>query len=779
MRHLLPLLVAACAATPLFSAPTGLVLSADSPAVKWDEAYGTGNGRVGAIAYGAFPKSTVVLNETSIYSVAPDPARDTARAALAKARELCAAGDFVAADALMKAEVLPKTSAGGDYRPAGFLEIERRGFDKPASFRRELDMGSGLASETATFVSGKSKYKVRTEIISACLPWDVVAVRITSDRPEEFAFGLTNERALNTSLAAGEITLSGDAGGKGGTLFETRLRVLPGRDGTLREDAGKLVVSGAREILVLVAMTTDFDIAHPDTPSGRLRSAVNIALLDDAAKAGWGRLRGETANYFRDAMSRCVVDLGDSKPEVLKRTTPERIELLRKGGDDPDMIEQMFQFGRYCTVTASRPDALPPGLQGIWNPMQDPPWFGSYTVNINAEMNQWPTETTGLGEFHRPFVDFVRGALPTGEAFAKAIGHEGFCFGHGCDVRRRTYFGRNATEWGASLMNGAWLGSHLVERYRFGGDRDDLKKSLPYLRESARFVLSWFSQDAKTGEWISGPGASPENSFFVTGSDGKKAKIAVSAGCAYDQTLGRQALRDYLFACEETGGRKDELYAKAAARLAKTPPPKIGADGRIMEWREPYEEAEKQHRHVSHLLGLFPGNEYNPAERPEYVAAARKSLDSRLAAGGGNTGWSAAWMANLYANTGDGEKSLAMLRRILSKYTNPNLFNMHPPFQIDGNFGFTSAVAECLVQSRYEEKGRRVVNLLPALPGAWTTGSVDGLRARGGLVVNLSWSGAGVEAEFVALRDGKFRIRCKGAVKDLDLRAGDRAATKF
>ncbi len=793
MRMPAALLFTVLAVAPLGAAPASYTLSANAPAKLWDEGYGVGNGRLGAIAYGVWPRTTVVLNESSIYSAVEVARRPTAKESLRKARELCRAGKLHEADELMRTEVIGVATASGSYRPAALLAVEHLDAQPPASVRRELDMGAGVATERFEWVSGKSKYAVRGETVAAAEPYDVVAVRYTADRPMRVAFaletpvvGANDKRIFGTPppvvllhrVRDNELVYSANAGGKGGTLYETRVRIVPGPGGSLEEKDGRLVVSGAREILVLAATTTDFDILQPGVPSTRVRSEVNLARLDDAVHSGWGRLRESSAARFRDAMNRCAVDVGDSAPEVLKLTTPERLARVQTGGADPDLFEQMFQFGRYCTVACARPGALPPGLQGLWNPTPEPPWFGSYTININAQMNQWPAETTGLGEFHKPFVDFVRGGQPGGEAFARDIGYAGLCFGHAVDVRRGSWFGRNMTWWGASVMNGAWLGSHLVDRYRFSGDREDLRKSLPYLRESARFVLGWFEPEAATGAYLSGPGASPENAFWVHTPAGRK-QAAVSLGCGYDQSLGRQALRDYLTACRELGVTKDELYARAAERLPKTPPPPVDADGRVREWRDALPESEPGHRHVSHLIGLFPGDDFNFADTPAHVAAVRKSLDARLAHDGGGTGWSAAWMANLYANTHDGDKAHALLTRILAKFTGVNFFNQHPPFQIDGNFGFTSAVAECLVQSRHEESGRRVVTLLPALPSAWPAGTAEGLRARGGLVVNLTWTPEGVTAELTALRDGRFRIRYLDALKDIDIASGESVTLEF
>lgn len=789
MNRLLPLFL--LGASTLCAAPASLLLSANGPASEWDEAYGVGNGRLGAIAYGDLHRSVIVLNESSIFSSVEVYRHPEAKEAIRVARELCREGKLREADELMRTKVIGVETASGSYRPAALIVAESPGAPAPLSVRRELDMGAGVASERYEYAG----YSVRREIVAAAEPHDVVAVRYTSERPMRLVFsaswdaaptmkgkkpifGTLPPKVLENRAEGSTLVFSGDAGGKAGTRFESRIRVIPGEGGEVKAEEGRLVVSGAREVLVLAATCTDFDMANPNRRADTDRAARNVAGLDAAAAAGWERLRAACASRFAEAMGRCRVDVGDSSPETLALTTPERLARVAKGGADPDLFEQMFQFGRYCTVASTRPGALPPGLQGIWNPYMDAPWFGSYTVNINAEMNQWPNETTGLGEFHQPFVEFVRGAKDSGEAFARYIGYEGFCFGHACDVRRGTYFGRRATAWGASLMNGAWLGSHLMERYRFSGDKADLARSLPLLRESARFVLAWFERDAKTGEFISGPGSSPENSFLVK-TDKGRVPVSVSIGCGYDQALGRQALRDYLSACRELGVTNDELYARASERLPLTPSPKVMADGRIGEWREDYPEAEPNHRHVSHLIGLFPGDDMDAARTPELVRAAHKSLEGRMAHHGGNTGWSAAWMANLYANTGDGDKALLLLRRIVSQYTNPNLFNMHPPFQIDGNFGFTSAVAECLIQSRTEEAGRRVVALLPALPSAWSVGSAEGLHARGGLRVNLRWDKGSIRAEVVAERAGRFRLRHFASTRDLDLAAGESAAVEF
>ena len=761
-----------CAAPVALAGQSPLTLWLEAPAPKWDQGYGVGNGRVSGLLFGGYPKETVVLNEGSIFAKVSirrgiDPA-----ASLKQVRELCREGRYTEATELMTRKLLTNGAIAGSYQQGGLLDFEILNAPEKTGYRRELDMTAGKASVALSTTSGKLGW----ELISAPKA-DVTALLFSSDAPHSLAFTLRHPK-FKAVPSGQELVLSGQGDG-GGTKFETRVRLLPGPGAMLKTEDGRLVVTGAKRLLALVSTSTDYNLAAPDRPRTADLSQENRARLDRSARLGWSPLAAETAAHFGALLGRCSVDIGDSPADLRALPTGARLERVRRGGRDPDLQEQLFQFGRYCLVANCRPGSLPSGLQGLWNPDLNAAWMGCYFLNINCQMNYWPAETTGLPEYHRVFTDFALSLQSSGMKFAKDIGHEGFCFGHYVDSFRDTWFGGGNAELAASLMNGAWAATHVTDHYRFNGDKEYLKKSLPLLRENARFILSWFRPEGASGELLSGPGVSPEHGFHYADASGQRRFAYVSNGCAHDLLLGREALGDYLYACRELGVREN-LMEKAAEALPKIPLPKIGADGRLMEWREPFEDQQKGHRHVSHCYGLFPGREFDLRRTPQHAQAVRRSLDYRLENGGGHTGWSEAWLINLYANLGDGDQADRLMNRMLSHRINPNLFDMHPPFQIDGNFGFTSGLAECLVQSRSEEDGRRVVSLAPALAKAWPTGAAKGLRARGGLVVSaLRWTTSRVEADLLATRAGKFRIRHGDQARDLDLAAGAKASVSF
>ena len=772
----LPCLLAA--AVPLRAAPAPMQATSTESARIWTDGYGTGNGRLGILSFGVFPKEIVVFNEGSIFAKKNFQMKEGAAEALDKARELCKEGKYRSADQVFRKDILPPGSIAGDYQQGGLLQVEFQGLPAAASYRRTLDMQRGKASTRVQFGTGE----LSTEILAAPSS-DCAAYRITCTLPAGCHVALDLQHpdpSARIDARPDGWVLTGQ-GSNGGTQFENRVVILA--PGAAISRKGKTVVlDSAREVLVLSSTSTDYNIRKPEEPLTHSLADKNRQILAKAQKKGWKKLAAETEDYFSRLMMRCQVDLGDSPPEVSAMTTPERLERVKQGEKDPDLLEQLFQFGRFCTIVHTRPGQLPCGLQGLWNPELRAAWMGCYFLNINSQMNQWPSYATGLGEFQRPYLEFVRSLRPHGEEFARFIKRDGFCFGHYTDCWKRTYFSGNNPEWGASLMNGAWACAHLVDSYRFTGDREDLKKSLPILESNARFIMSWFEEDDQ-GHYLSGPGVSPETGFYTPDGTGPNVLSYVSNGTSHDQLLGRESLRNYIYACGELGIRTPTLV-KAVQFLKKIPQPAIGSDGRVLEWRQPFEEMQKGHRHISHLYGLFPGTEWDVLNTPEYAAAVRKSADFRrkYADKGNNgirTGWSTAWLINLYAALGDGNAAEDRMYAMLRHYINSNLFDLHPPFQIDGNFGFASGVAQCLIQSQITQDGFQVILLAPALADDWKKGSATGLRTRGGLKVDLSWQNGRVQATATATRPGRFRFMHQGRKKDLAMKKGETARLDF
>lgn len=774
----IPLLCLLLGASPLHAAPAPMLVTSNEPARQWTQGYGVGNGRLGLLSFGVFPKETIVFNEGSIFAKKTFRMKEGVAEALDKARQLCREGKYRSADQVFRQDILPPGSIAGDYQQGGLLQVEFQELPAPSSFRRTLDMRRGKASTRAQFDKGE----LVTEILAAPAS-DCAVYRISCTIPAGCRISLNLQHPDPSARICTQPdgwTLEGQ-GSNGGTRFENRVVILaPGAAVSRREK--EVILTSAREVLILSSTSTDYNIRKPESPLTHSLSNRNTQILAKARKKDWKKLAAETENYFSRLMMRCQVDLGDSPSEVSGMTTAQRLERVRRGETDPDLLEQLFQFGRFCTIVHTRPGQLPSGLQGLWNPEMRAAWMGCYFLNINSQMNQWPACVTGLGEFQRPYLEFVRSLLPHGEEFARFIKRDGFCFGHYTDCWKHTYFSGSDPEYAASLMNGAWACAHLVDSYHFTGDAEDLKKSLPLLESNVRFIMSWFEDDGH-GHFLSGPGVSPETGFYAPDGTGPNVLSYVSNGNSHDLLLGRESLRNYIYACRELGVRSPTL-AKAERFLPNIPQPAIGPDGRVQEWQKPFEEMQKGHRHISHLYGLFPGTEWDVLNTPEYAEAVRKSADFRrkyadMGNNGIRTGWSTAWLINLYAELGDGNAAEERMYTMLKHYINPNLFDLHPPFQIDGNFGFTSGVAQCLIQSRIMQDGFRVILLAPALADHWEKGSATGLRTRGGLKVNLSWENGRVQATATATRPGKFRFMHKGRKKDLVMKKGQTAALDF
>ena len=489
------------AAVPLWAIPAPMQVTAATPARVWTEGYGTGNGRLGILSFGVFPKETVVLNEGSIFAKKNFQMREGAAEALDKARELCKEGKYRSADQLFRKNILPPGNIAGDYQQGGRLQVEFQGLPSPSSYQRTLDMRRGKATTRAQFGTGE----LTTEILAAPSS-DCAAYHIACTMPSGCRVSLNLEHPDPSARIVAQPNgwvLEGQ-GSNGGTRFENTVVILaPGASVTRK--GSTIILDSAREVMVLSSISTDYNIRKPEAPLTHSLAAKNARILAKAQKAGWKKLAAETEDYFSRLMTRCQVDLGDSPAGVSAMTTAQRLERVKQGKKDPDLLEQLFQFGRFCTIAHTRPGQLPCGLQGLWNPELRAAWMGCYFLNINSQMNQWPSHVTGLGEFQRSYLDFVRSLRPHGEEFARFIKRDGFCFGHYTDCWKRTYFSGNNPEWGASLMNGAWACAHLVDSYRFTGDREDLKKSLPILESNARFIMSWFEDDGE-GRYLSGPG---------------------------------------------------------------------------------------------------------------------------------------------------------------------------------------------------------------------------------------------------------------------------------
>ncbi len=757
----------------------------DRPAKQFTESLPLGNGRLGAMDFGGIEDERVVLNEDSLWSGSAQNAdRTNAYAALPEIRRLLLAGKNHEAEDLVNQTF---TCAGkgsgygrganvpyGSYQVLGNLRLNFRFADtnEVSGYRRELDLSTAIGRTEFSHAG----VKFNREIFVSALN-QVVVMRLVADKPGQISFDATLDRpgrfalqsiARDGLLLSGALTNGVDGDG---VKYAAQLKVI-NHGGKITGTDGKISVTDADEVLLLVTAATDYQ--RFAKISGRdVRAAAGRALDRAARQTYEALLVGHVADY-QNLFNRVSLQLAAAPSEISSRPTPDRIAAMNLA-DDPTLAVLYFNFGRYLLISSSRPGGMPANLQGLWADTASPPWSADYHLNVNLQMIYWPAEVCNMSELNEPLFSYIESMTENGAKTAKAYynarGWVAHVLANAWDF---TSPGESAS-WGATASDSAWLCHNLWEHWKFTDDTNYLKQIYPVLRGSAEFYCDMLIEEP-THHWlVTAPANSPENAFIMP--DGKPAHICLGP------TFDNQLLRFLFGACMEASdilGVDKEFAAELKTKRDRLPPTQIGLDGRVMEWLQEYREQDPHHRHTSHLWGLYPGNEISPASTPALAEAARKTLIRR---GDESTGWATAFRMGMWARLHDGDHAFIMLQNLIkpaagknpagTEWTGgcyPNLFDAHPPFQIDGNFGGTAAIAELLVQSQNEE-----IELLPALPSQWPTGAVSGLRARGGYEIGVTWrDGKLIDATVKSVSgNGECKISYQGKTIRLQLNPGE------